>query len=251
MNPSFPELSPSSSWQEICQIQSDAISTHGKRLGRSLLILEAGCGHSWGLDMTGIDYSLTGVDLDPEALKLRKSQTRDLDVAILGDLCSIELPNESFDVVLSSYVLEHVARADIALRNLMKWLKPGGLLILQLPERTSVQTFYARILPHRCHVWFHRFVIGNKLAGRPGNAPYPTYYHPVIGRERIRSFLAEQGGRVLACYSIGWRTYGARVMNLAVRVVIKLTSIISLGRLTANYNDVLYIAMKQGATSFE
>jgi 2-polyprenyl-3-methyl-5-hydroxy-6-metoxy-1,4-benzoquinol methylase len=57
---------------------------------------------------------------------------------------------ESFDVVFSSFVLEHVQRADVALKNFATWLKPGGLLILRLPERSTARAFLTRILRMEC-----------------------------------------------------------------------------------------------------
>ena len=40
----------------------------------------------------------------------------------------------------------------MALENFVLWLRPGGLLILQLPERKSVRAFVTRALPHRAPV---------------------------------------------------------------------------------------------------
>ncbi|MFN0029678.1 MAG: class I SAM-dependent methyltransferase [Acidimicrobiales bacterium] len=57
------------------------------------------------------------------------------------DLQDIALPSESFDVVLSAHVLEHVPDTDAALRELYRILAPGGTLLLQVPvlqERTAV-----------------------------------------------------------------------------------------------------------------
>lgn len=121
-----PAIVQTESYEHIDQIQIDVIRTHSRQLGRPLSILEAGCGQRWTFDLSGTEYTLTGVDLDPVALELRKTKTRDLDVAIVGDIASIELPVESFDVVYSSFVLEHVQRADVAVKNFARWLKPGG-----------------------------------------------------------------------------------------------------------------------------
>lgn len=62
----------------------------------------------------------------PRRARNAQTKTRDLDVAIVGDITSIKLPMESFDVVYSSFVLELVPRADAALKNFVRWLKPGG-----------------------------------------------------------------------------------------------------------------------------
>jgi hypothetical protein len=59
-----------------------------RRLSGPLEILEAGCGRSWPLELAGIDYRLTGIDLDAEALRLRVKSVGDLHEAIVGDLCA-------------------------------------------------------------------------------------------------------------------------------------------------------------------
>jgi SAM-dependent methyltransferase len=241
----IPELTLVYSPAEIAQLQIDAIVGHGKRLGRPVSILEAGCGQCWLIDLSEVDYKLTGVDLDPVALDLRKTKTHDLDVAICGDLCSVDLPEASFDVVYSCYVLEHVANADVALKNFVKWLRPGGLLILRLPDPNTVRGFFARILPYKAHVWFYRYAYGQELAGQPGHAPYPTFYHPVIGRNKLCDFIARQGMKCTGCYGDGFRRDGSnKVIRMVLRGVTKLTSFLSLGKLTANYADLLYIAVK-------
>lgn len=242
---SAPDLVQAENYDQIDQIQIDAIRKHARQLGRPLSILEAGCGQRWTIDLSGIEYTLTGVDLDPVALELRKTKTRDLDVAIVGDICAAELDMESFDVVYSCYVLEHVQRADVALKNFVRWLKPGGLLILLLPERSTVRGFLARILPHGMHVFFYRHILGCKTAGQPGYAPYPAYYHPVIGRERLCCFLGELGVRCVALYGDGFRRDGTGAMRSLVRLLVILTSMLSFGGLTRDYSDLLYVAVKE------
>jgi SAM-dependent methyltransferase len=246
MKPCGPNLLQASSHEQTSQLQSDAIREHARRLGRPLLILEAGCGQRWPLDLTGVDFKLTGIDLDPVALEMRKTGAHDLDVAICGDLCSVELPETSYDVVFSSFVLEHVQRADLALENFVKWLRPGGLLILRLPERRTVHGFYARMLPFWAHVWYYRYVHRSPSAGRPGYAPYPTYYHPVLGRERLMEFLAARGVSCVSCYGDGFQRKSQSVRKLLVRWFSRMTAMLSLGYLTAEYKDLLYIAIKNG-----
>jgi SAM-dependent methyltransferase len=108
MNLDIPDLQQASSHEEIVKLQIDAIASQAKQLGRPLSIVEAGCGQCWLIDLTGSAYTLTGIDLDPAALELREAKTRDLDVGICGDLCSLELPEALFDVIYRFYVLEHV-----------------------------------------------------------------------------------------------------------------------------------------------
>jgi SAM-dependent methyltransferase len=49
------------------------------------------------------------------------------------DLQQIHLPDSSLEVVLSAHVLEHVPDVDRALTELLRVLRPGGHLLLQVP----------------------------------------------------------------------------------------------------------------------
>jgi SAM-dependent methyltransferase len=55
------------------------------------------------------------------------------------DICAIDQPDHSFDLVYASHVLEHVADDDRALREIVRVLRPGGWAVLPVPivaERT-------------------------------------------------------------------------------------------------------------------
>jgi SAM-dependent methyltransferase len=245
MNPETPELVQASSHQQILELQREVILSLGKRLGRPLSILEAGCGQRWLVDLKGMEYTLTGVDLDPAALEIRKTKTRDLDVAICGDLCTVDLPEASYDIVYSFYVLEHVPRADLALDNFIKWLKPGGLLLLRLPDPGTVRGFFTRILPHRAHVWYHRYVLEKKEAGLPGYPPYPTYYHPVIYRKELYNYFRARGVECFGCYGDGFRREGKnKIKRTAMRWFSLAVTALTLGRLNGTYADAMYFAVK-------
>lgn len=68
----------------------------------ALNILEAGCGRQWGLDLQDIQYTLTAVDIDKNALDIRRNQRRDIEIAILADLRIACLEANSYDVILSN-----------------------------------------------------------------------------------------------------------------------------------------------------
>lgn len=56
------------------------------------------------------------------------------------DLMDIRFPDESFDVILCSHVLEHVPDDRRAMRELHRVLRPGGWAILQVPVDPSRAT---------------------------------------------------------------------------------------------------------------
>lgn len=210
----------------------------------TIAILEAGCGNKWPLDLAGLKYSLTGIDIDENGLQLRQQQEKDLDVAILGDLCTVELAEDQFDVVYSSYVLEHVQGADKALENFSKWLKPGGFMILKFPDRNSVFGFITRMLPFPVHVFYKKYVYRLPNAGKPGHGPFPTVYDRVLSRQGLHEFSAAHNLQIVHEYctnfylqQLGW-TAGF------IRPMLKIIEIASLQRLHSDYNNLVFILQK-------
>ena len=104
----LPKPQQVSSWKEEMVTMSYHIRQKALSKKGALNILEAGCGNMWGLDMEGAQYTLTGVDLDKDALEIRMKQQMDLDIGILGDLRYVNLEENKYDVIYNSYVLEHI-----------------------------------------------------------------------------------------------------------------------------------------------
>ena len=244
MNANIPDLVLASSSREMRQPLIDAILAHGKKLGRPLSILEAGCGREWGLDLTGMDYTLTGVDLDPAASSCARQRFATWMLQSLA--ISVRSSYPQLPLMLYSAAMSwNMCNGPISpCRTFVKWLKPGGLLLLCVPERESARGFYTRLLPHFIHLSYYRYVLHSKLAGQPGYPPYPTYLHPVIGGGRLCAFLAELGAKCVGRYGNGFGPQESGPLRMVERGVTKLTSMLSLGKLTAEYNDVFYVAVK-------
>jgi len=125
------------------------------RSGYPLNILEAGCGRQWPLDQHGVLFTLTGVDINEDALEYRKAN--DLHKAIVGDLRTINIEECEYDVIYSSFVFEHIDGAEHVLNNFMRWLKPGGILIIKVPDRNSVHGFITRVTPFWFHIFYKKY----------------------------------------------------------------------------------------------
>jgi SAM-dependent methyltransferase len=207
----------------------------------SIAILEAGCGQRWFVKLEGKKFVLTGVDVDKDALEIRRRVYDDLDEAIHGDLRTVEFQQCRFDAVYSSFVLEHIAGAEDVLRRMVEWLKPGGIIIIEIPDPNSVKGLITRLTPHWFHVLYYRFVLGIKTAGHPGHGPYRTYFDPVISRRGIREFCDRKGLRVEAEY--GYQPYGptGTAMRKLVGFTTKVINLLSLGTASDRHADLLYI----------
>jgi SAM-dependent methyltransferase len=151
-------------------------------------VLEAGCGSLTYIDL-GSEAYVVGLDVSDVALERNTS----LDERILGDVEEHEFPVASFDVIVCWYVFEHLPHPDRALARFAHALRPGGLLILALPNVLSIKGLVTKFTPFRFHVWVRRRLLGRPLAGTPGHAPYPTYLPFSIAPSALRTSAARLG----------------------------------------------------------
>lgn len=64
---------------------------------------------------------------------------------VLDNICDTHLPPNSFDCILCTEVVEHIADSAAALRGMRRLLKPGGVLVLSTPQRFSPLELTAKI----------------------------------------------------------------------------------------------------------
>jgi SAM-dependent methyltransferase len=64
---------------------------------------------------------------------------------VLDDICASTMPPHSFDLILCSEVIEHIADSRAALGGMRRLLKPGGVLLLSTPQRYSPLELAARV----------------------------------------------------------------------------------------------------------
>ena len=101
---------------------------------RGRRVLDCGCGagdyvfalRTLGADAWGIEYAREKLAKAPAAVVGRVS---------VGDLHHIALRNGSVDVALLNEVLEHVPDDRLALREVHRVLRPGGVLLIFSPNR--------------------------------------------------------------------------------------------------------------------
>jgi ubiquinone/menaquinone biosynthesis C-methylase UbiE len=117
-------------------------------------ILDAGCGPAM-IEPALLDrgFEVHGIDVSPEMVRLgraRVAQHR------LHERCTVEVgeierlgcPDAHFDAVVAMGVLEYVADHGVVLRELHRVLKPGGTVVLTVPNRVSADRI-ARIACYR------------------------------------------------------------------------------------------------------
>jgi SAM-dependent methyltransferase len=215
---------------------------HYAQCNDKIEILEAGCGRRWPYDLSGLRYTLTGIDINAEALRIRQQEKNDLHYVVLGDLRAIHFDRHRFDIIYSAFVLEHVSQARLVLANFLKWLKPGGLLILKFPDRDSVYGFMTRITPFWFHILYKKYLVGNRNAGKPGFGPFPTVHEEIIDRQTFHAFIRQRN-------MIMREEYGYGTLSGVTGFFAAVGSRLSLGHLTADYYNLLYILETQPASA--
>jgi len=95
-------------------------------------LLDVGCATGRFLQqMAAVGWHPSGIEFDPEAAAKARTVTADVTV---GDPAELSLPPASFDLVTAFHVVEHLPDPAAALRNMLGWLAPGGLLIVEVPN---------------------------------------------------------------------------------------------------------------------
>lgn len=114
-------------------------------------VLEVGCApgkwlafmsDEFGLKPNGIEYSEAGMDAT-----YRNFIALGLDVGRIqaGDFFKIK-PDKQYDVVMSYGFIEHFSNVDEVVDLHLRWLKPGGVLILGVPNFRGIYSVLQSIL---------------------------------------------------------------------------------------------------------
>ena len=108
------------------------------------LLLDMGCGEGRHTIGAYIEKPINsfGFDLSYEDLKVAKGRLNDFDISNkkeicqfgVGDINTLPFKDESYDSVICSEVLEHVDSPKDSIKELIRVLKPGGVLALSVPR---------------------------------------------------------------------------------------------------------------------
>jgi len=71
--------------------------------------------------------------------------TTDLDSPIAdvkADICNLPFANDTFDLIICNHVLEHIVNDKVAMNELYRVMKRGGMGIFQVPYEEDLETTY-------------------------------------------------------------------------------------------------------------
>ena len=108
-------------------------------------VLDIGCGegrHTIGLYVDR-EVNAIGIDLSMEDMKTAKNRIKDFSISETnssscifgaGDIKSLPFEDNVYDAVICSEVLEHLESLDDAVSEIVRVLKPGGVLAVSVPR---------------------------------------------------------------------------------------------------------------------
>ncbi len=134
------------------------------KLPRGTTLLDVGCGIGGSSRILAQDYGfdVTGVTISPQQVKRAQELTPEgVDAKFLvDDAMKLSFPDASFDVVWSVEAGPHMPDKAIFARELMRVLKPGGLLVVadwnQRDDRAKPLNFWEKpVMRQLLDQWSH------------------------------------------------------------------------------------------------
>jgi len=99
-------------------------------------------------DLRGRCAHVEGCDIDPAVLT--NASLDHAEVIEPGD--PLPYADDSFDIVLSRFVFEHIANPDHTARELVRVVKPGGIIAALTPNKLGYIAIISSLVPNRLHV---------------------------------------------------------------------------------------------------
>lgn len=99
-----------------------------------LKALDLGCGSGWfSQHLARRGVRLTSVDISPRLAKITRE--RSSSNAAAADAALLPFPDESFELIVSSEMIEHLRVPEKGIREISRVLCPQGLVVLTTPNR--------------------------------------------------------------------------------------------------------------------
>ncbi|MDX9970360.1 MAG: class I SAM-dependent methyltransferase [Candidatus Gracilibacteria bacterium] len=154
-----------SEWMDSQSIYKILIN---ERVNTNTKILDIGCGHG---DFMKEVYDKTNFSfgIDPDASALEKNSF--IKNKFVASAEKLPFQDNTFDIVVSAWVLEHIQNPRESFSEIFRVLKPGGKVIFLTPNVWNYNVWIIRAIPERFHEFFTK-----RLYNRKDHDTYPKSY---------------------------------------------------------------------------
>lgn len=132
----------------------EALLAAMERLPRQVSIFEPGAGGGFLardlLDMGFTDLTVSDITNTTAQELARRVPEADI---LIADAARLPFRDETFDVVVSSDLIEHLPDAGSHIAEVRRVLKPGGLYFLKTPNRLVAEAYYRLRDLHDAYFW--------------------------------------------------------------------------------------------------
>jgi len=123
-------------------------------------LIEVGCGVGITLDLirnNRPDVKIVAADIDKHCLLLTGERVPDAKQVVITEDRPFTDLGQNFDLVIASHVVEHLKNPYESIKQFMEMLKPGGYLVLAVPNPVRPNIFFGNVLKkdyvNRGHVY--------------------------------------------------------------------------------------------------
>lgn len=142
-------ISPSSSnpfiaddlWKQLDESTRQLVRKYTKKGDR---VLDVGVGLGRVLGPLR-NLSRYGIDLSTDYLKMARAEGIKVALSKIEDMPFVD---ECFDMVLLTDVLEHVLDLNFCTKEILRVLRPGGVLVVRVPYKEDLSPYLADTLPY-------------------------------------------------------------------------------------------------------
>ena len=148
--------------------------------GSNIKTLEVGCGSArLSCFLASKGYKTTCLDYSESALRVARKNyeiTRNNGEFVIGDAKNLPFENDTFDIVLSTGLLEHFKDPKIVINEMARVLKPNGI-------------FYSDIVPKKFSTFRAHITFVRSLGRLIRNDQNETFYEKKLNSNDIRNML--------------------------------------------------------------
>ena len=150
-------------------------------------ILDAGCGRAAPIlrNFIGKAKVLIGVDLEDPVENIPDIIYKKCDIS------SIDIQDNSVDLVISRAVLEHVIDPNSVFKEINRILTPGGSFVFLVPNLYDYVSLISLLIPNK----FHQSIV-SKTEGRKIDDVFPAYYKSNT-YTAIKQLCAKNGFKII------------------------------------------------------